>query len=922
VKSINKIWIVFFILISVNLFSQNFPYKSFDVNDGLSTNYVYGVVQDSKGNIWAYTERGINKFDGYQWTNYFPNRDIIKAVVTDQGKICALDYNRQSYLIEDGNIFTNESGNRQIIDLSAHGNECICIGNGPKMYQINKDTLEELEAIKTYNLYNDFGATRIASDNNQIYLYTHINNPNLIRLFSHTENSYKEIDLSGFNHKGKRDFIMTYLNNRVLLFNENTLLILNDAFDLIRSIDLSLMKDFSDTEILNPYFDNNGNLWIGTRSKGLIFISKQDLGLSFINHPKSTNIDFQEIGALDQKIVLANNTGDFYYLQNDTLHSIYSSSYKHIHRFFKHTNTGRFFFKNSRDDLLEYNFKTQQFFEHEHISLRVKNLFFDEAKDLYTLSYTDGEIIERSNLIDDLENSIAKLQGHTLFKNKESKLLVANLDSLRYLDALDDVIVTLGKPNEIATLNELDQGRYLLGTNENGFYSYNINTQELNNYLAGKSIVKIRLFDDQVFIVCVDGVYILNNQFDILEEIHFNSDLVGNDIYKSNDSIYIATSKGLLRAKMGLQTKLQDTTFDFRSIEIFNGNNSITNNSELAYDENNISITHPLMHLGSFNKVVYEYRLLPIQKEWTTTKDVTTYFYDLDPNDYIFEIRGIDVYDNIHLPNQEISFRILKPYYKQSWFLVLLFFAFLLSYYLLNLITKNIEHQKHKIESSYVKRITELKLQALQAQMNPHFVFNSIGSIQYYIQTENILNAEKYLLKFSNLIRYYINNSKEHFSELKNEINLLECYMDLENMRLEDAFDYAINVDKGVSLESAIPSMILQPLIDNLINESYTQNSDHKYALELRIKNAEDGLMVEIINDGNRISLFNNNKKRTYINGAKNMEFLRLKVDILNEVFDLNTTFEELPLNDGGSGNHIVIEFKKAHKQEYATWVE
>ncbi len=902
---------------SVNLFAQNFPYKSFDVNDGLSTNYVYGVVQDSSGNIWAYTERGFNKFDGYRWTNYFPNRDIIKAVVSDKGKICAIDYNRRSYLIKEGEIIETIINSAEVLDIAVLDEECVCLLKEATIPKIKEDALVAFDTLKKFDLQNDFGATRIFSDNQQLYLYTQTKKEELIRLFSQTENNYKKIELSNFNYKGRRDFILVNSNSKVLLFNEISLFILDANLNVKASFDFSLMMDLIDTEILNPFIDKDENLWLGTRSKGLIFISKQNLSLSFISHPKESNIDFQEIGELDGQIILANNTGDLFHLKDDTLNAIFISSYKNIHRFFKFTNSGKFFFKNSRDNLLEYDFKKKEFIKHPNITNRLKDIFYNKSSRSYTISRTDGEVLEVSSIDKPASKLIADIQGHRLYKNKQLELLVAHSDSLRYLHDLDSVIVSLGVPSEITAINELERGYYLLGTNDNGLYSFNIKSKKLSSFLPRKSIVKIRIFDQQVFIVCVDGVYILNEELEILEEIHFDSDLGGNDIYKSGELIYIATSKGLLLTKAGSQTKLIDTVFDFNSITLYHNNVSIKNDYELAYDENNISISHSLNHLGSFDKVNYEYRLLPIQEEWKMTKDIITYFYDLDPNEYTFEIRGIDVYDNVHLPNEEITFKILKPYYKQSWFLFLMVFAILLSYYLLNLITKNIEHEKHLIKSSFIKRITDLKLQALQAQMNPHFVFNSISSIQYYIQTQNIINAEKYLLKFSNLIRYYINNSKEHFSELKEEINLLECFMDMENMRLEDAFNYHISIEESVSMDSAIPTMILQPIIDNLINESFIKKKSNKYSLKIVFKNLDNVLIVELINDGQRVSLFDENRKRAYINGSKNLEFVNMKVDILEEVFDLKASFEELPIDEENMGNRIIITFEKALDQDY-----
>ncbi len=116
------------------------------------------------------------------------------------------------------------------------------------------------------------------------------------------------------------------------------------------------------------------------------------------------------------------------------------------------------------------------------------------------------------------------------------------------------------------------------------------------------------------------------------------------------------------------------------------------------------------------------------------------------------------------------------------------------------------------------KAKSELELRALQMQMNPHFVFNALNSIQSYVMSHDTLTANNYLTKFAHLIRLFLDSSRSRFIALGEEVRLLKLYMELEKLRFEDKFDFEIVVDYNVSKYFEMPTMILQPFVENAIN--------------------------------------------------------------------------------------------------------
>ncbi|MCC4212733.1 sensor histidine kinase [Leeuwenhoekiella parthenopeia] len=126
------------------------------------------------------------------------------------------------------------------------------------------------------------------------------------------------------------------------------------------------------------------------------------------------------------------------------------------------------------------------------------------------------------------------------------------------------------------------------------------------------------------------------------------------------------------------------------------------------------------------------------------------------------------------------------------------------------------ERLQSKLESQ--RELHELELQALRSQMNPHFVHNSLNAIQYYIQRNEVELSEEYLNRFSKLFRSFFELSRQHTISLKEEIELLNNYLAIEKMRFEDKLSFDIEVDEDLELDTKIPSLLLQPIVENAVN--------------------------------------------------------------------------------------------------------
>ena len=148
------------------------------------------------------------------------------------------------------------------------------------------------------------------------------------------------------------------------------------------------------------------------------------------------------------------------------------------------------------------------------------------------------------------------------------------------------------------------------------------------------------------------------------------------------------------------------------------------------------------------------------------------------------------------------------------------------------------------------RKVAEFKQRLLRSQMNPHFIFNSLTSVQDFILQQDGIKASIYLSRFSDLVRNILHNSQQEFIKLEEEISTIENYLELQKIRFPDKFDYNIEVDQQVNSESLlVPPMLAQPFIENSIEHGFKQKED-KGQINIAIRQNQHGLLIQITDNG------------------------------------------------------------------------
>ncbi len=294
-----------------------------------------------------------------------------------------------------------------------------------------------------------------------------------------------------------------------------------------------------------------------------------------------------------------------------------------------------------------------------------------------------------------------------------------------------------------------------------------------------------------------------------------------NGIWEDKDgTLWFGTINGLIKHEpFNFKKNLVENNTIIQDIKILNEDTIAADRLVLPSNYNTIAFYYRGICLTNPDKVLYQKKLEGLEKEWSTpsAEDYSKYA-NLAPGNYTFKIKSCNNEGIWNGRETSFSFRIRPPFYLTWWFLLLgavilfagIYVTFMLRIY--NIKKKQRQDFDRKVEMSKVE------LKALRSQMNPHFIFNSLNSIQHYIFNNRSDEAIKYLSKFARLVRLILNNSDKPTVTVGEDLEALKLYLELEQMRFEGKFDYEVVMDDSVDVDYDImPPLLMQPYVENAI---------------------------------------------------------------------------------------------------------
>ena len=344
---------------------------------------------------------------------------------------------------------------------------------------------------------------------------------------------------------------------------------------------------------------------------------------------------------------------------------------------------------------------------------------------------------------------------------------------------------------------------------------------------------KIYKFKGSEVLLCSDNyIGLFNTRKKELNNIYsLSTELITDAIQDHWGNIWVSAGSYLFQVIDRSSDEInQPPLIEIKSISINGQEKTIEDSYRLDEENNEIEIDYEGVHLtfpqnlefqsllsGKYETSIYNNNF---PGEWSEpTKEKSIEYRNLKPGKYTYQLRG-SVDGKYYMYSDPIVFTVESDLFQSIWLIGILgALGILLSALFFNY-RYNAFKEKAKRERNQLiqeNKMLSLQQKALQLQMNPHFVFNALNSIQGLIANQENQKARKYLQEFSTMMRSVLNQSREEYIELGDEIRYLKSYLNLEQMANNNKFDWEVVVDEAVETEVRIPSMIIQPFIENAI---------------------------------------------------------------------------------------------------------
>ena len=325
-----------------------------------------------------------------------------------------------------------------------------------------------------------------------------------------------------------------------------------------------------------------------------------------------------------------------------------------------------------------------------------------------------------------------------------------------------------------------------------------------------------------------------------------------------------------------------------------------TRSISLGYEQNYFSFEFSAIGYTHPEKYQYQYKLEGVDQDWVNAGQRNYAAYtNVDGGHYTFLVK---VANSDGLWNEEaakIRLVVVTPWWRQLWFQGSLLLLVLAGVYFFYRYRLNQVRKTERLKAELDKKVANLELTALRAQMNPHFLFNCLNSIDHYIIKNETRKASEYLNSFSRLIRLILQNSRSNYVNLKDELETLTLYMEMESLRFNHRFDFEVQTEPGLALsEIEIPPMLIQPFIENAIWHGLMHKTG-KGKVTLSVSKDKGFLKCTIQDDGiGRKKAVELKKRSTSGKKSMGMNITQDRIQTINKIYETNTSVNVIDMTD------------------------
>jgi hypothetical protein len=408
-------------------------------------------------------------------------------------------------------------------------------------------------------------------------------------------------------------------------------------------------------------------------------------------------------------------------------------------------------------------------------------------------------------------------------------------------------------------------------------------------------------------------------------------------LYQARDSvIWAGTTFGFTSFKPGATfLSAASPVIYINDIKQIKNRDVITDSSSniYAYNNNSFNFSFAALDYANQQNIQYFYKLDGLDTNWINAGGLRSVTYEnLSPHQYTFRVKALNNKGRWSKEDATYSFHIRPPFWKHTWFI---FLSIGIVITLLILFIKLREAQQAKMQKAEQqamekemevlrlnKDFATSQLTALRMQMNPHFIFNALNSIQHYILQGNVVDANKYLSKFSKLQRDILHCSNHQFISLEKELEILTAYLQLEQYRFGGNFTWKINMTEDIEpVEIMVPPMILQPFVENSIWHGLMPvQTERKLSIYFELE-SDDILLVSVRDNGIGRAASARLKGGEQINSeheSKGMLMIKQRLQLLQQQYDkpFEVSISDIAGTNGDvMGTHVELKFFIGNKK-------
>jgi ligand-binding sensor domain-containing protein/two-component sensor histidine kinase len=927
--------LVILLLPSTALLAQEIFHTNYSKKTGLPSNTVYFAMQDSNGFMWFGTDAGLCRYDGHEFKTYTPQQglsdnEVFQLMEDSQKRIWCLTFNGKICFYKNG-IFYNAKSDTTLKNLEANEIYCgifedkqkrIWLGATTKgiyvtkpnghvdhvslpsgntalfhiwesddeilglsvfgIYHFNKDNphIFHFEKIEGLHLNSDASRKPYVDTLSRTLYYPGVNKG--ILLIDYQKNTFKKVldetPIIGLKFIDNNTKWVYHPTGAFLWEGENKMPI---ESELKGSVIAHITKDLE------------GGFWIASLNNGVFYIPSLN-----IKHLKNGN----GMSTLDIRRVVQKQNGDILAFEEKGEYSIISKKDYSITHHPSILPQG-----NVRLDEIEitddtiwivgkaaglikmYDHKIESYFHQGTIkSIHVGKSKISLAagyKGLVQLPRTQFHARNKKEL-DRLEPqpivyeircfSLHVLPDETVLMGTSSGLCAFRNGALENLSSRHPYL-----QKRITNIKQGTDGTIWIIVDATAVVALNAKLEFLDVIDASTGINKEtcnRLYIDynnEAWIVTNHSVYhadLIDQKVKLRTIFTLETETI-NDIVADEKNVWLATSGGILTLP---RTFKYQREIHPHFTEIYINTKRIDPSRDrliVSHNQNNFRIRFTSISFNTKN-ILYRYKTTLDQTNWTVTESNDLEFSSLSPGNYCFQIQVKGSNENWSKHAAAFNLTIEKPLWQRWWFIV---FTIVIIMGLLIITIRSIYRANYK-KVLLNDRLIESELKALVAQMNPHFIFNTLNTIQKFFITYDTKTANKLLSRFSSLMRMLLDNTSKSFISIEDEVAFLRNYLEIEKMRFNQNFEYEIIVDQTIDPSAVqIPSMTIQPFVENAIIHGIMPKKDMG---KINLTFQSRGEHTHIIIEDNGVGREHEHKKRTHI--PKGINLIRERLDILS----------------------------------------